>query len=154
MMFQRTNRGDAEKLFVSVLNNEGSAMVVGQTVQWEPASASVDGVRVRDVDTGNLFLFAGIVDAAIAASAYGLIQIYGYRTDALYFQTDTSVATGLPLVPVAGQRYLNTFASSFTAASNTTVSVTFAPIFGALLESVTDQATSSARATKVFIRAM
>ena len=150
MMFQRTNRSDAEKVFIPVLNNEGSAFVAGQTVQWEPAAASVDGVRVRDMDASNDYLFAGIIDAAIAASAYGLMQVYGYRSDALVFQTGTSVATGVPLVAVTGQRYLNSYNS--TLASST--SVTFVPIWGALLESITDQATSSARSTKIFIRAM
>lgn len=150
MIFKRLNRTDPEQVFIVVLANEGSALTINQNVQWEVASASVDGVRVRQSDTGNLWAYAGVVDAAIADGAYGLIQVYGYRSGSIVFQTNTSQDTGQPLVPVAGQNYFSTVAS--TTASNATV--TQQPIFGVLLESITDSAGSATVSRKVFIRAM
>ena len=150
MIFKRLNRTDPEQVFIVVLANEGSALTINQSVQWEVASASVDGVRVRQPDTGNLFAYAGVVDAAIADGAYGLIQIYGYRSGSIVFQTNTSIDTGALLVPVAGQNYFNTVAS--TTASNATV--TNQPVYACLLESITDATASGTVSRKVFIRAM
>ena len=150
MIFQRVNRTDPERVFVVMRNNEGAAMIKDQTVQMELASASIDGVRVRDVDASNEWAFMGIADAAIADGAYGLIQVYGYRSTSIVFQTATSVATGVPLMPFSGQDYMVTVLSTF--ASNT--SVTLHPIFAFLGESITDQATSSTVTRKIFLRAM
>jgi hypothetical protein len=149
-LFKRLNRTDPEQIFIVVLANEGAALTKDATCQWEVASASVDGVRVRDVDTANEWCFAGVVDAATADGAYGLIQIYGYRSSSVVFQTDTSQTTGLPLVPVAGQEYFQSVVSSTTSSAN----VTQRPIMAVLLESITDQATSSTVSRKIFIRAM
>ncbi len=150
MLFKRVNRTDPEQIFVVVFNNEGASLSANNTCQLELASASVDGVKVRQPDTGNLFAFVGIVDAAIADQAYGLVQIYGYRSTVTVFQTNTSQATGQPLVPVAGVGYMAT--SATTLASNTTI--TFLPIFAVLAESITDSAGSATVNVKAFIRAM
>lgn len=148
MLFKRLNRTDPEQIFMVVLNNEGAAMVADQTVQLEVASASVDGVRARDMDTGNLFCFLGVADAAIADGAYGLIQIYGYRSSSIILTTDTSITTGIPLVPVAGQDYFSSIVSSTTSSAN----VTLQPVFAVLLESITTSTGTVSR--KVFLRAM
>lgn len=131
-----------------MLANEGAALNVDQTVQWEVAAASVDGVRVRDMDTANERCFAGVVDAAIADGAYGLIQIYGYRSTSLILTTDTSITTGVPLVPVAGQDYFSSIVSSTSSNAN----VTLQPVFAVLLESITTSAGAVSR--KIFIRSM
>ena len=150
MIFQRVNRTDPERVFVVMRNNEGAAMIKDQTCQLELASASIDGVRVRDMDTANEWAFMGIVDAQIADGAYGLIQIYGYRSTSIVFQTGTSVATGVPLAPSAGQDYLVSTISTLASTNN----VTRTPIFAFLGESITDQATSSTVTKKIFLRAM
>ena len=93
MMFQRVNRTDPEKIFVVVQNNEGASLAANSTCALETASASIDGLKVRQPDTGLTFSFIGIVDAAIADQAYGLVQIYGYRSTVTVFQTGTSIAT-------------------------------------------------------------
>lgn len=150
MMFKRVNRDSPEQVFIVVRNSEGATINADQTVQWEVASASVDGVRVRDMDTGNLWAFAGVADASIANGEYGPIQIYGYRSTALVHQSGTSIDTGVPLVPVAGSDCFSTFVS--TTASN--AAVTLQPTFAVLLESITDATASSNRQSKVFLRAM
>lgn len=148
MIFKRVNRSEPEQVFIVVLANEGAALNKDQTVQWETASASVDGVRVRDMDTGNLWAFAGVVDAAIADGAYGLIQIYGYRSTSSILTTDTSIDTGVPLKVVAGQDYFQTENSVYTSNAN----MTRAPLFAVLLESITTSTGAVSR--KIFIRAM
>lgn len=150
MMFKRVNRTDPEQVFVVVFNNEGASLSANATCQLEMASASVDGIKVRQPDTANLFAFVGIVDAAIADQAYGIVQIYGYRSTVTVFQTGTSAATGAILVPVAGAGYMATSAQTY--ASNTTI--TFLPIFAVLAESVTDSSASATVNAKAFIRAM
>ena len=125
-------------------------MVANQTAQLELASASIDGVRVRDMDTGNLHSFVGICDAALADGAYGLFQVYGYRSTSILFQSGTSIATGALLIPVAGQDYMDTVASTF--ASNTTV--TIQPVFAILGESITDSSASATISKKIFLRAL
>jgi hypothetical protein len=150
MVFQRVNREHAEKVFLMVKNNEGSALAAGQTVQWELASASVDGVKARGVDTGNDWAFIGIVDAAIADGEYGLVQVYGYRASAKVFQTGTSYDTGAALVPVAGQAYMSAVATSTTSTAN----VTLQPVFAVLAESIQTAAASATVARKVFLRAL
>ena len=150
MLFKRLNRTDPEQIFIVVQANEGSALVQNQTVQWEVASASVDGVRVRQMDTGNLHCFVGVVDAAIADQAYGLVQVWGYRSGSIVFQTDTSVDTGALLVPVAAQNYFNSIAS--TTATNAVVSNQ--PLYAVLLESIASSSASATISKKVFIRAM
>lgn len=150
MIFQRLNRSDPERIFIVVQNNEGAAINKDQTVQWELASASIDGVKVRDMDTANDYAFAGIADAAIANGEFGLLQVYGYRSSSIVFQTGTSVATGVPLVAVAAQDYLNSVLSTF--ASNT--SVTLHNIVAVLGESITDATASGTVSRKIFIRAL
>ena len=148
MIFKRINRTDPEQIFIVVQGNEGAAINANQTVQWEIASASVDGVKVRDMDTANLYAFAGVADAAIADGAYGLIQIYGYRSTSLVLTTDTSTTTGVPLVAVAGQDYFQSENSVYTSNAN----FTRTPIYAVLLESITTSTGSVSR--KIFLRAM
>lgn len=148
MIFQRLNRTDPERVFIVVLANE--ALSADDACQWELASASIDGVKVRQPDTGNLYAFVGVADAAIAANAYGLVQVYGYRSTSRCFQTNTSQATGLALAPAAGQVYLASVATTF--ASN--AAVTLHPIFGVLGESIASSSVSATISKKVFIRAL
>lgn len=148
MLFRRISRVDPDQCFIVVQNNEGALLPTNATCQWEIASASLDGVKVRGVDTGNLYAAAGIVDATIADQAYGLIQVYGYRSTSAVLTTNTSITTGVPLVGVAGQTYLQSENSVYTSSAD----MTRTPIWGVLLESIT---TSTGNVTrKVFVRLM
>jgi hypothetical protein len=148
MIFQRVNRSDPEKVFISVLSN--GTLIVDQCVQWELASASIDGVKVRSIAAGNEFAFVGVCDKAIASGAYGLVQVYGHRSTSIVFQTNTSQDTGLPLVPVAAQSYFSSVAS--TLASNT--SITLQPIYAVLGASIASSAASGTVSNRIFIRAL
>ena len=153
MLFKRINRDLPEQVFVAVQANEGTAIPKDAVVQLDIGTA-VDGVKVVQPNTGELHAFVGVADQAVADQDYGLAQVYGYRSSSLVFQTGTTMAAGLPLVPTAGQNYMQTAASSFTFASNTTVSVTQVPYMAVLAESVTSVTASAAVSAKVFIRGL
>lgn len=106
MLFQRINRTDAEKVFAIFQNVAGATITANYPAAW--SSSSPNGVRVSQPTTALLSLFVGIANADIADSAYGLFQIYGYRSSA-FVTNDTSqaVAAGDILVPVNAQWYLD-----------------------------------------------
>lgn len=148
-LLKRINRDEPERIFVAFENNEGSALVKDQCIQVDGTS-QVDGVKARQMDTGLLYAFLGIVDAAVATGGWGLAQVFGYRSSSVVFQTNTSQDTGVALVPVAGQNYLQSVAT--TVASNTTI--TLQPIYAVLLETIASAAASATVSRKMWIRAM
>ena len=150
MLFQRLNRTDPERVFVVFRNNEGATAAKDDTAQLELASASIDGVRVRQPDTGLLFAFVGITDASTTDGSYGLVQVYGYRSTSKVFQTNTSQDTGVALVPTAAAAYMRSIAT--TVDSNTTV--TLQPIFAVLGESIASSSASATISAKLFLRAL
>lgn len=147
-MFQRVNRSDPERAFIAVLSNETCA--ADDACIWETASASIDGVKVRQPDTGLLHAFVGIADAAITSGTYGLVQVYGYRSTSRVFQTNTSQDTGVALVPTAGAAHMASVAT--TTASN--AAVTQQPIFAVLAETIASSSASATISAKLFLRAM
>jgi hypothetical protein len=147
-MFQRVNRSDPERAFIAVLSNETCA--ADDACIWETASASIDGVKVRQPDTALLHAFVGIADAAITSGQYGLVQVYGYRTTSRVFQTNTSQDTGAALVPTAGAAYMASVATA--TASNS--AVTQQPIFAVLAETIASSSASATISAKLFIRAL
>ena len=152
MLFQRLNRSDPERIFLVVQANE--ALAVDDACIWEFASASIDGVKVRQPDTGLLYGFVGVADAAISANAFGLVQVFGYRSTSRVFQTNTSQDTGVALVPTAGQVYLQSVATTIQVSSTIATTVTLQPIFAVLGETVSNSAGSATISAKVFIRAL
>jgi len=139
MIFQRLNRTDPERIFMVMRSNE--ALSIDDACILETNSDSIDGVRVRQPDTGLLHAFVGIADAAIASGSYGLIQVYGYRSTSRVFQTNTSIDTGVVITPVAGAAYVQSFASSNVP-------------YGVLLETIVSSSVSNTVSRKIFIRAM
>lgn len=148
MLFKRVNQSLPEQVFISVLSNETCA--ADDSLIWETASASIDGVKVRIADTGLLYAFVGLADAAITSGNYGLAQVYGYRSTSRVFQTNTSQDTGVALVPVAGQVRLASVATSTTSSAD----VTQQPIFAVLGETIASSSASATISAKIFIRAL
>ena len=97
MIFQRINRSDPEKVFVIAKNSYNSgALANGYAVAWDFITDK-DGVGVtlplaRATNGG--FAFAGVAAEAIAAGAYGLIQVYGYHS-ATRTRSKTGSAPGI-----------------------------------------------------------
>lgn len=153
MLWQRVNRTDPEKIFIVVRASE--ALSKDDACIWETASASVDGVRARLPDTSHAGSVVGIVDAAISDTAYGLVQVYGYRSTSRVFQTNTSQDTGAFLEASLGAAHVSSYASSQTAASNTTVSITHRPgPYFVLAETIASSSASATISAKLFIRCL
>ena len=148
MLFKRVNRDQPEQVFISVLCNETNAK--DDACIWETASASIDGVKVRQPDTSLLYGFVGIADSAITSGDYGLVQVYGYRSTSKVFQTNTSQDTGLALAPVAATLYMASVATSTTSSAD----VTQRPIFAMLGETIASSSASATISAKLFIRAL
>jgi hypothetical protein len=143
MIWQRVNRSDPEKIFIVVQNVHAGTMTAGYSCVWDISAP--DGVRVSQAVTATLGAYAGIADADIAQNAYGLIQVYGYRTSAyLYSSTGTSAAGDI-LIPSNAEWGLE----PYTYAQTTTKG------FGFLAETLTASASSRFHTTKkVFVRAL
>ena len=143
MLFKRISRTDAEKIYIVVYNASGSTITQGYGCCFD-VGASVDGVRVTKCETTDMQAFAGVADSNIASTAYGLVQVYGYRSAVSIFASTGSSATGDNLV-VVGDRWGLTPATS----------VGTAKAFGFLCEAITASSSSQFETkAKAFIRAL
>lgn len=142
MLFQRVNRSDAEKIFIVALNVSGSTMTAGYACVFD-VGASTDGVRVTKAQAATLQAFAGLVDSDIANSAYGLVQIYGYRASGYLYSSTGSSAAGDNLTCVAQW--------GLTPATGAGTSKAFGFLCAAVTASASSQYFTTA---KVFVRAL
>lgn len=123
------------------MNTQAVAADDGDAVVWDISSP--DGVRVTQPATATLGLFVGLVNGTVAASGYGLAQVYGYKSVG-NVSTDTDTGTaGDILTCAAAADYLviaaATGATAYLAAAtpgagwafvaeNTTVTITNASL--------------------------
>jgi hypothetical protein len=99
MLFQRISRSDAETVYTIVYNVSAATVTAGYPVVWDITSP--DGVSVSKPATATLSCLVGIATADIANSAYGKVQIYGYKASALTTNnTQTAIAAGDILIPI------------------------------------------------------
>lgn len=104
----------------------------------------MDGVRVTQASAADLQAFAGIADSDIANSAFGLVQVYGYRASAYIYSSTGSSASGDELITVAAEWGLTPQATSADAKS-----------WGFLCAAVSASSSSQYHTTaKVFVRAL
>lgn len=142
MLIQPVVSTEADKAFVNILNVQAVALADGDAVVWH--TTSPDGVRTMQPTTATLSLFAGIVDGAIAASAYGLAQAYGYKSAGLVLNhTTQAIAAGDILIPVNAQDHL-----ARSAASDGKTGFVYAA------EAFATATTPAAATKKVFLRSL
>lgn len=145
MILQQLNRTDADKVFIMCRNITGAAVSAGIPVEWDVVTAT-DGNSVTAAKSGSLSgLFAGITNAAMADSAYGLVQVYGYRQSAYVSGASAGNAPGTYLQPTAG------ILTDMTMSAATTSGHTRVVLFETIAASA---AYSGTRAWNVFIRAL
>ncbi len=143
MLIPHVVQTEADKVFVNVLNNQGSSVTDGEVVVWN--TSSPDGVRTTQPAAATLNLTVGLADGTIAAGAYGLAQAYGYKASGSVSQNSTTaIAAGDSLVPIAAQDFLGW--------SETGTALRVGVVFAA--EAVATDSTPAAAAAKVFIRAL
>jgi len=145
MQFAQILRSDPEKVFAQVRNISAATISAGIPVEWDVASTT-DGNAVTAAKSGSLSgLFAGVNHASLADSAYGLIQVYGFRTSAYA----SCGSAGLPagnFLQASGGIFIDTTLSAATTSGHQFVS---------LMETVTAAAANSATLQwNIFIRAM
>lgn len=145
MRFQISNRSDADKVFVACRNITGAAVSAGIPVEWDVVTAT-DGNSVTAAKSGSLCgLFAGVTNTALADSAYGEIQVYGYRQSAYISGASAGLAPGTLLQPTGG-----IFTDMTMSAATTSGHIRVA-----LFETIAASAAySGTRQWNVFIRAL
>lgn len=145
MIFAQHNRTDAEKVFICVRNITGATVSAGIPVEWDVVTAT-DGNAVTAAKSGSLAgLFAGVTNASMTDSAYGLIQVFGVRTSAYISAASAGNAPGTFLTPAAGI-FTDATMSAATTSGHTKV-VLFETVGAAAGNSATLQ-------YNVFIRAL
>jgi hypothetical protein len=94
-------------VFIIVRNTSGATLAANVPVYFETDEQS-DGIAVSQMVSGGNLLFAGINDKSLADDDYGLVQVYGKRSSAVYSALVSSYAAapGTRLVGVAGAAYL------------------------------------------------
>ena len=143
MLIPHVVQTEADKVFVNVLNNQGTSVTDGEAIVWN--TSSPDGVRTTQAASGTLNLLVGLADGTIAAGAYGLAQAYGYKASASASNNATTAfIAGDTLIPVAAADYL-TWSSTGTA-------IVAGLVYAA--EAVVTDSTPVPAATKVFIRCL
>lgn len=143
MLFKRVSRTAAEQVFIVVQNVSGSTITAGYSCVFD-CGASVDGVRVTQATSTDVQAYAGVADADIANNAYGLIQVYGYRSAVYIYSSTGSSATGDNLTVVGAKWGLTPATSAGTSKT-----------FGFLCEAVTASTSSQYHLNaKAFIRAL
>ena len=146
MIFQRVNRTNAERVFIVMKANE-AGVAADDVVSLDMTSGNADGINVvQPTGTTSLHACVGIADAAIADGAYGLVQVFGYRSTSRIFNSSSAV-TGIHLVPIAESDALGPINATGDAAS------VVSPAF-ITLESLADASGSSTVSAKIFIRKM
>ncbi len=152
MLIQRVNRTDPEKAFIVVKNAEASvALVQGGPVVFK-ASGTGDGSEVVKLITGAAAkapLLAGVADSAIANAAYGLVQCYGVRTDAVINQAGTASGANGAIGDVLT---LWTASDAFSGAA-AGAATGYSP-WAVLMQTVASSATVATTTGTIFLRCM
>lgn len=104
MLFQKINRSDSEKVYVTVTNAEGATITTGLPVAYVvgATATSMDGVNAVIANAaGDMPGFIGVAFKDIPKNGYGLVQISGYVASVLLSNEGSSitVTAGDPLVP-------------------------------------------------------
>lgn len=144
MIFKQSNRTDPEQLFIVARNVSAATLSAGVPVEWDVVVAT-DGNAVTAAKSGSpAGLFAGVTDASMVDSAYGLLQVYGFRQSAYVSAASAGNAPGVFLQPTNGIFTDLTMSAATTSGH----------VFVALMETVAAAAGSSATLQyNVFIRA-
>ena len=146
MLFSRINKTDPEKVWVCV--RAGEALLVGRPVCYHWTGTDDGKVGWLADAATDQSLVIGLADAAIALGAYGLVQCYGYRSDAQMIMASNAVLNCGALMDVgsASSGYLYMLSSLAAAAA------VYSPFVCALSASQT--VTAGLISGGVFIRCM
>ena len=106
MLFQRIQSTDPQKVFIIGYNSSADAWSNGYPVRWD-YSTDKDGVGMEKpaakgaTGLGRVSI-AGVVAESIAASAYGLVQVYGYHSAVRVTSATTGSGSVIPGTALVG----------------------------------------------------
>lgn len=149
MLFKRVNRSSPERVFIIGYNSSAATWSNGYWVRWD-YSTDVNGVGMETpaakgaVGVGTGISIAGVVAQTIAASSYGLVQVYGYHSAARVDSNAASFDKGQALQNIAAD-----YSAGPMVVTGTTANCY--PI-GFIFEAYTLSATSATK--KVFIKCL
>lgn len=145
MLIQKVNRTDAEKVFINCRNVSAATLSAGAAVEWDVTTVT-DGNAVTAAKSGSLAgLFAGVNDASLTDSSYGLVQVFGYRQSAYISGASAGLSPGTFLQPTAG------ILTDMTMSAATTSGHTYVALFETIAAAAGNSATLQ---WNVFIRAL
>ena len=90
MIFTRINRTDPEKIWMCV--KAGEALLLGRPVALHFNGTDDGKVGYLADAATDATLVVGLADKAIASGDYGLVQCYGYRSDAQVINASDAAA--------------------------------------------------------------
>jgi hypothetical protein len=90
MIFTRINRNDPEKIWMCV--KAGEALLIGRPVALHFNGTDDGKVGYLADAATDATLVVGLADKAIASGDYGLVQCYGYRSDAQVINASDAAA--------------------------------------------------------------
>jgi hypothetical protein len=99
MIFPRLNRTEPEKVWVCV--KAGEALLVGRPVCLHFNGTDDGKVGYTANAAADGFLVIGLADKAIASGDYGLVQCYGFRSDAQFICASDAAVDALAAMAVA-----------------------------------------------------
>lgn len=146
MQFTQINDGSVQEVVYGVYQNISGATVSAHVpVQLDPASATQFTASKSGCQAG---LFLGVTMEALADSAKGKVQLYGFHSSAYVCRASAGAAVGDFLIPVAGY-----FDSATMSAATTS-----GHVFVTLLDTITASAAYSSAAQvyqhDIFVRAL
>lgn len=151
MIIQRINRTNPEKAFIITRNDSSASIGAGYPAVFK-FDGTRDGLDVEDAKTGAAaknHLIAGIIDAALAAGSYGLVQCYGVRTDAVILKCGTATDANAAIGDVLA---LHTAASLLSGVAAGAVSAYFAGMV--MGETMASSAATVTTTATIFLRLM
>lgn len=149
MRFQRVGRTDADKVFINVRNVSATALSAHVPVELDCVTVT-DGNAVTACRSGSLAsVFVGILDQALADSAYGECQVYGFRQSAYISRASAGGVVGMWLVPVGAY-----FDNAATMSAATTSGHTYVTLAETITASAAYSSAAQVYTSNVFIRAM
>ena len=161
MKFKAVVNSRADRGFVVVRNDSGSALVAGQAVVWDMAGTE-DGFRVKDMAAGLAQLVVGLAHTAAADGIKCLVQTYGLDDDALMelhgVATNSNGSIGMIFDVVSNGVGLRAAAAPadnlLTQVASNSVASIITPYFVAAETFASASASSITGNKKVFIRCM
>lgn len=149
LQFPKVSRTDASVAFVNIRNVSAAAISAGIPVELDVVVATDGNAVTAAKSTSKAGLFLGVNHSALADSAYGIAQVYGYRASAWVSRASAGDTPGQFLLPGAG-----VFDSGQTMSAATTSGHQYVTLMNTIAASAAYSSAAQLYQEPVFIRAL